>query len=272
MRWSILILIALSLSCSKKQEAAPTETEKAAEPQAPTDEEPSEAAAVAADPDHSKIGLAANGDPAVSAGIRCPTGGPRSNGERTVMTQSAHSPQVQALPQTSLIICSRNRPVLLNELVDSILEGQEVPTELIVVDDSDDSNEALESRTTTRGCDIRYCWNRSRGLGRANNTGVSLARYDLLVFTQDDECGRRLQGCLKRKSEIQFVRSQNDRRGVGAVGDLRQSLEGEIDIQRQVGATAENSTQNTGIGGKGPSREHPDGALWRKVGHALLKP
>lgn len=50
MRCSIIILIALSLGCSKKQESAPTETEQAAETQAPAGDKAPEAAAVAADP------------------------------------------------------------------------------------------------------------------------------------------------------------------------------------------------------------------------------
>jgi GT2 family glycosyltransferase len=90
------------------------------------------------------------------------------------------------LPATSLVICSRNRPKLLNELIRSILQGEDVPTELIVVDDSDVRNDQLINLVTDRSCEIRYLWNCSSGLSRANNTGVAAARYDLIVFTQDD--------------------------------------------------------------------------------------
>lgn len=51
MRWSIIILIALSLGCSKKQEAASTETEQAAENQAPAADKSLEGTAVAAAPE-----------------------------------------------------------------------------------------------------------------------------------------------------------------------------------------------------------------------------
>ena len=91
-----------------------------------------------------------------------------------------------SLPPTSLILCSRNRPELLTDLVESILQGEEVPTELLIIDDSDDCHEDLSRLRTPRPCEIRYRWNRSRGLGRANNTGLAEARYDLIVFTQDD--------------------------------------------------------------------------------------
>lgn len=51
MRWSIIILIALGLGCSKKQEPATTETEQAAEAESPAVGEAPEAAAVMADPE-----------------------------------------------------------------------------------------------------------------------------------------------------------------------------------------------------------------------------
>ena len=90
------------------------------------------------------------------------------------------------LPETSLIICSRNRPELLLELVLSILQGEEVPTEIIIVDDSDARNDELMNLVTDRPSVIRYLWNRSVGLSRANNTGVAVSQYDVIVFTQDD--------------------------------------------------------------------------------------
>lgn len=90
------------------------------------------------------------------------------------------------LSPSSLILCSRNRPAMLAALVMSILEGEEVPTELIIIDDSDSTNDLLSSLVTERPCEIRYVWNRSRGLSRANNRGMALARHDVFVFTQDD--------------------------------------------------------------------------------------
>jgi GT2 family glycosyltransferase len=96
------------------------------------------------------------------------------------------APSLPNIQPVSLIICSRNRPVLLGQAVASILDGDEVPSELIIVDQSDDPNVALASTTTERPCDIRYVWSRVIGLSRANNAGVRLAQHDLLVFTHDD--------------------------------------------------------------------------------------
>ena len=89
-------------------------------------------------------------------------------------------------PATSLIICSRNRPVMLAESVASILSGTRLPTELIIIDQSDTPSVQLAALRTDRACGIRYRWSQTIGLSRANNLGIALARCDLLAFTHDD--------------------------------------------------------------------------------------
>jgi GT2 family glycosyltransferase len=96
------------------------------------------------------------------------------------------SPTVNVLPGTSVIICSRNRPQLLEHLVASVLEGNTLPNEVIIVDDSDEVHSDLASLSAPGECELRYLWTRSIGLSRANNDGIQAARYDILVFTQDD--------------------------------------------------------------------------------------
>lgn len=90
------------------------------------------------------------------------------------------------LPPTSLIIPSRNRPQLLLETVASVLRGAEVPTELIIIDQSHTTHPSLSALTTERSCEIRYVWTRSVGVSRARNEGIRAARYAMLVFTDDD--------------------------------------------------------------------------------------
>ena len=90
------------------------------------------------------------------------------------------------LPATSLIISSRNRPDFLLATLESILQGDEVPSELIIIDQSKVPNPALAALTTQRTCDIRYLWTQSVGLSQANNRGIAAARHDLLIFTHDD--------------------------------------------------------------------------------------
>lgn len=91
-----------------------------------------------------------------------------------------------ALPPVSLIICSRNRPQLLRETVESILQGDEVPAELIIVDQSEQPHAELEDFRAARDCRIHYAWSESVGLCRARNLGIRLARHDILAFTDDD--------------------------------------------------------------------------------------
>lgn len=92
----------------------------------------------------------------------------------------------EPLPATSLIICSRHRPQLLLESVVSILQGDEVPSELIIMDQSDTPHPTLASLTGHRGCVIRYRQTRRIGECPARNEGMAIAQHDLLVFTDDD--------------------------------------------------------------------------------------
>jgi GT2 family glycosyltransferase len=89
------------------------------------------------------------------------------------------------LPAVSLVVCSRGRPQLLIETVESILEGDEVPQELIVIDQSHEVNHELAAKRSTR-CDLRYVHMDRTGVSLGRNEGVRLARHDLLVFTDDD--------------------------------------------------------------------------------------
>ena len=91
-----------------------------------------------------------------------------------------------SLPASSLIIPSRNRPELLLATVKSILQGDEVPSELIIIDQSDAPHPTLATLTTDRACEIRYLWTESVGTSRARNAGVATAEHDILAFTDDD--------------------------------------------------------------------------------------
>lgn len=97
----------------------------------------------------------------------------------------AHVPD-DSLPPSSLIICSRNRPTILAETIASVLEGQDVPTELVIIDQSDRPNSELAELTSERPCEIRYRSSRSVGLSRARNEGIEQARYPIFAFTDDD--------------------------------------------------------------------------------------
>src|SRR6266446_6951348 len=87
---------------------------------------------------------------------------------------------------SSLIICSRNRPRLLLDTVTSVLAGDELPAEIVVVDQGDEQHAELAGLGTTNGCEVRYLWRPSRGLSRARNEGAAAARYEILVYCDDD--------------------------------------------------------------------------------------
>jgi GT2 family glycosyltransferase len=86
----------------------------------------------------------------------------------------------------SVVIPSRGRPRMLLETVESILRGDRVPEEIVVVDQSDSAHETLGSLEAPDGCRIVYVHSQERGLSRARNRGVHAARHDLLVFIDDD--------------------------------------------------------------------------------------
>ena len=92
----------------------------------------------------------------------------------------------QRLPPSTLIICSRNRPRLLRETIQSIVLGDEVPSELIVVDQSESPDASLEGMAAGRPCVIRHIASQTVGLCRARNIGIRHAATSILAFTDDD--------------------------------------------------------------------------------------
>jgi GT2 family glycosyltransferase len=91
---------------------------------------------------------------------------------------------VDCLP-VSVIVATRNRATLLAETLASILEGDTMPAEIIVVDQSDAPFLECAGRSV-RGCAIRHVGMDARSLSRGRNFGADVARHDLLVFTDDD--------------------------------------------------------------------------------------
>jgi GT2 family glycosyltransferase len=88
------------------------------------------------------------------------------------------------LPPSTLVIGSRNRPDLLRACVRSILGGDDVPAELVVVDQSDRPSPALAALDGR--CRVRHLFDASRGVSRAKNAGVAAATHDIVAFTDDD--------------------------------------------------------------------------------------
>jgi GT2 family glycosyltransferase len=91
-----------------------------------------------------------------------------------------------SLPATSLIICTRNRPRMLSATINSVLNGEEGPAELVIVDDSDARHPDLGTEVIAGGPKVRYLWTRSKGIGRARNAGIAVASNPILAFIDDD--------------------------------------------------------------------------------------
>src|SRR5436309_1727348 len=87
----------------------------------------------------------------------------------------------------SVVICTRNRPDLIGQAVDSVLENTYPNFDVIVVDQSDDERTgdivcaigALDGR-------LRYLHTNIAGLSRAYNLGIKETFGELLAFTDDD--------------------------------------------------------------------------------------
>src|SRR6266487_1946818 len=100
--------------------------------------------------------------------------------------QSGRDDQEENLPATSLLICSRDRAQLLCETIQSILKGDAVPTEIVVIDQSKMPNSDLMNYQPKRKCEFRYVWSEKKGVSVARNMAVSIATHPILVFTDDD--------------------------------------------------------------------------------------
>jgi GT2 family glycosyltransferase len=101
---------------------------------------------------------------------------------------AVYEPQGRQISQVSasLLICSRNRPQLLWESIESILAGNEIPSELIIVDQSDQPDPHLSKYQPEQDCEFRYIWSEKKGVSLGRNMAATAANHSILVFTDDD--------------------------------------------------------------------------------------
>ncbi|HYP90554.1 MAG TPA: glycosyltransferase family 2 protein, partial [Polyangiaceae bacterium] len=98
------------------------------------------------------------------------------------METSSAAPGTCAL---TVAVCTRNRRDDLRECVASVLANPGESFELLVVDQSDEADAALEERARADSR-LRYHVASSRGLSRARNEVLELARGRVIAFTDDD--------------------------------------------------------------------------------------
>lgn len=111
---------------------------------------------------------------------------------------------------TSLILSTRNRPTFALAAVRAVLDGHEVPTEIVVVDQSDIQHAEFTTWTADPRCSLRYLWKPARGLSLGRNTGIAASTGEILLFIDDDvlvppEWVRRIVTSLRRAGEKAVV-------------------------------------------------------------------
>lgn len=91
----------------------------------------------------------------------------------------------------SVIVCTRDRPKDLEELLSTILKQSYPPNEVIIVDDSRVSSakqvaQSFRSKFQLISCQLKYVKGSSDGLSAARNLGVKICEGDAVFFLDDD--------------------------------------------------------------------------------------
>jgi GT2 family glycosyltransferase len=99
---------------------------------------------------------------------------------------------------------------MLRQAVASVLAGDAVPAEIVIVDQSDEPHPLLARHLGVQGPEVRHVPSASRGLARGRNEAARLARRPVLAFTDDDVLVdrawlRRLVGALEANGEDAVV-------------------------------------------------------------------
>jgi glycosyltransferase involved in cell wall biosynthesis len=94
---------------------------------------------------------------------------------------------IDAGPEVSVVIPTRNRAPFLGLAIKAALQQRDVELELIVVDDgsTDGTASVLDRTRDSRMVSIRN--QRPRGLAAARNEGIARARGDWIAFLDDDD-------------------------------------------------------------------------------------
>lgn len=91
------------------------------------------------------------------------------------------------LAHITIAISTLDRPEALASCLDTILTGERLPAEIVVVDQSQDDRTRLvvENRKTS-GVELNYIHHAGRGLGAAQNIAIAHACYPVIAVTDDD--------------------------------------------------------------------------------------
>jgi len=99
--------------------------------------------------------------------------------ENAIKTILSDEPPISS----TVVICTRKRPVLLQTCLAAIRSLNCRPTEVLVVDNSEGDE---TTRKVAEDHQARYLIEPVRGLSRARNRGILESRTDLIAFVDDD--------------------------------------------------------------------------------------
>jgi glycosyltransferase involved in cell wall biosynthesis len=83
----------------------------------------------------------------------------------------------------AIVICTRNRPALLNRCLEAITHLEQMPDEVIVVDNTSGDK---ETETAARKFSARYTLESIAGLSRARNRGLVESKSEIVAYLDDD--------------------------------------------------------------------------------------
>lgn len=93
---------------------------------------------------------------------------------------------VNEQPLISAVICTRNRPDMIERAVHSVLENEDASFELIVIDQSSDDATRQAISAHLEDPRLTYVHTTRVGLSAAYNTGIARSRGAIIAFTDDD--------------------------------------------------------------------------------------
>jgi glycosyltransferase involved in cell wall biosynthesis len=106
--------------------------------------------------------------------------------------------------RVSVVLTTYQRPELAKQALDSIFDQTLEPAEVIVVEDAGESDLANWISALGRNNVTHVCHEANRGLAASRNTGLHLAKYELIAYLDDDDrwLPARLQEQIERYQSL----------------------------------------------------------------------
>ncbi len=127
------------------------------------------------------------------------------------------------MAQISIIIPTKDRPLLLLRCLNSLGGQKQFPSaQIIVVDNSLDKSAQNTVLEFTRRCDkkIDYIWEKKIGQSYARNTAISHASSDILAFTDDD--------CVVDRNWLKVIKNAFDNKDLYIIQGQNKNLDSTI--------------------------------------------